>query len=315
MVWLMLKDKTCIEPGCKTRPNYNNPDEKTALYCSEHKKDGMVDVKNKTCIEQGCKTQPNFNNPDEKIGLYCSVHKKDGMVNVINKTCIEQGCKTQPTYNNEGEKTGLYCSVHKKDGMVNVISKTCKSEWCDTIPTDKYDGYCLFCYVNLFPDKPIVRNYKTKEKDVVDKIKEKFPNFTWIHDKKIQNGCSKKRPDLLLDMGTHIIIVEIDENAHTNYDCSCENKRLMEISQDLGFRPIVFIRFNPDDYIDKDGNKIKSCWKINRATGLVVIDSKKIKEWMDRINSLLEQINYWIKNSTNKTIEIIQLFYDENKII
>ena len=72
----------------------------------------------------------------------------------------------------------------------------------------------------------------------------------------------------------------------------------MEISQDLNFRPIVFIRFNPDDYIDKEGNKIKSCWKIN-----------KIKEWDERINILTEQINYWVKNPTEKTVEIIELFY------
>ena len=133
--------------------------------------------------------------------------------------------------------------------------------------------------------------------------------FTWITDKKIQDGCSKRRPDLLLDMGSHIIIVEIDENAHTDYDCSCENKRLMEISQDLGHRPIVFIRFNPDDYMDKDGNKIKSCWKLNRTTGLIALDHKKTTEWDGRINSLVEQINYWIKNSTKKTVEIVELFY------
>jgi hypothetical protein len=187
-------------------------------------------------------------------------------------------------------------------------SRLCKSEWCEKFST-KYDGYCLFCYVNLFPDKPVTRNYKTKEKDVVDRILNLFPNLTWICDKKVQDGCSKRRPDLLLDMGTHVIIVEIDENAHTDYDCSCENKRLMEISQDLGHRPIVFIRFNPDDYTDKDGNKIKSCWKLNRKTGLIGLDQTKKKEWIERINSLVEQINYWIKNSTNKTIEIIQLFY------
>jgi hypothetical protein len=88
----------------------------------------------------------------------------------------------------------------------------------------KYDGYCLFCYVNLFPDKELARNYKTKEKYIVDTILKIFPNFTWVWDKKIQDGCSKRRPDLLLDMGFHIIIVEIDENAHIDYDCSCENK-------------------------------------------------------------------------------------------
>jgi hypothetical protein len=167
----------------------------------------------------------------------------------------------------------------------------------------------------LFPDKPITRNYKTKEKNVVDNVIKIFPNFTWISDKKIQDGCSKKRPDLLLDMGSHIIIVEIDENAHTNYDCSCENKRIMTLSQDVGHRPIVFIRFNPDDYIDKKGNKIKSCWKTNKLTGIIHLDKNKLKEWDNRICSLIEQINYWVKNTTNKTIEIIQLFYDENIII
>jgi len=140
--------------------------------------------------------------------------------------------------------------------MINNKINHCKSSWCEKTANKKYEGYCLFCYVNLFPDKTITRNYKTKEKDVVDRILKSFPDFTWVADKKVQDGCSKRRPDLLLDMGSHIIIVEIDENAHTDYDCSCENKRLMEISQDLGFRPIIFIRFNPDDYMNKNGNKI-----------------------------------------------------------
>jgi hypothetical protein len=188
-------------------------------------------------------------------------------------------------------------------------SSLCKSVWCEKYANKKYEEYCLFCYVNIFPDKPITRNYKTKEKDVVDRILNFFPKFTWVNDKKVQDGCSKRRPDLLLDMGSHIIIVEIDENGHTAYDCSCENKRLMEISQDLGFRPIVFIRFNPDDYVDKEGNKIKSCWKLNKTTGLVVLDLKKINEWCERITVLTEQIKYWIQNPTERTIEIVELFY------
>ena len=43
-------------------------------------------------------------------------------------------------------------------------------------------------------------------------------------------------------------MVEVDENQHNNYDCSCENKRLMELAQDLGHRSMVVIRFNPDAY-------------------------------------------------------------------
>jgi hypothetical protein len=83
----------------------------------------------------------------------------------------------------------------------------------------------------------------------------------------------------------------------------------MEISHDLGHRPIVFIRFNPDDYINKEGIKMKSCWKLNKTTGLIILDYNKMQEWNSRINLLVEQINYWIKNSTEKTIEIIKLFY------
>jgi hypothetical protein len=46
-----------------------------------------------------------------------------------------------------------------------------------------------------------------------------------------------------------IIIIEVDENGHNNEEyCACENKRIMEISQDLSHKPIVFIRFNPDKY-------------------------------------------------------------------
>ncbi len=37
----------------------------------------------------------------------------------------------------------------------------------------------------------------------------------------------------------------------------------MEISKDLNHQPIVFMRFNPDGYIDKNNNEIKSCWAIN----------------------------------------------------
>jgi hypothetical protein len=51
------------------------------------------------------------------------------------------------------------------------------------------------------------------------------------------------------------LIIEVDENKHDNYDCSCENKRIMLISQDLGHRPVVLLRFNPDGYL-KDGKKI-----------------------------------------------------------
>jgi len=60
---------------------------------------------------------------------------------------------------------------------------------------------------------------------------------------------------MLLDLGYHVIIVEVDENQHKKYDCSCSNKRIMELSQDVNHRPIVFIRINTDEYLSQSGEK------------------------------------------------------------
>jgi very-short-patch-repair endonuclease len=229
------------------------------------------------------------------------------MVDVINNTCLE--CNSRPCYNVEGETTAIYCAKHRKENMVNVVSPTCKTNLCSTIvQSNKYDGYCIRCFIHLFPDKPVSRNYKTKEQATVDFIKQYFPDKTIITDKQISGGCSKRRPDILIDFGEQIIIVEIDEYQHKSYD-NCDNRRMMEISQDLGHRPVVFIRFNPDDYIDKNNTKIKSCWTTTRKTGLVKIDNKKI--WQERLNVLKNQVKYWINNKTEKTVENIHLFYDE----
>jgi hypothetical protein len=270
----------------------------------------MINIISKTCIHPECKTQPYYNSEGETKALYCFAHKMPEMVDVKNKICIHPECKKQPNYNFEGEKRAVYCSGHKENGMVDVMSKTCKTYLCSTRVQEKYDGYCRFCYMNLFPDKPVSRNYKTKEYSVVDYVKSKYPTLTWIADKIINGGCSKRRPDLLLDLGYQIVILEVDENKHTDYDCSCENKRIMELSQDLGHRPIVFIRFNPDDY-NQNGTTITSCWGIDKK-GICVVKKTKKDEWVLRLTALEEQINYWINpvNKTDKTVETIQLFYD-----
>ena len=304
-------NKKCIHSDCEKQPTYNIEGVKKALYCFTHKLDGMIDVVNKKCIREGCKTRPSFNIEGETKGVYCSTHKEDGMVDVRHSRCLHKRCKTRANYNIEGETKGVYCSTHKLDGMVDVENKTCKTYLCYTVVSEKYDGYCLFCYINIFPDKPVSRNYKTKEFAVVEFVKTSYLDSTWIADKSISDGCSRRRPDLLLDLGYQIIIIEIDENQHVDYDCSCENKRIMELSQDLGHRPIIFIRFNPDDYREGE-NRITSCWGINKK-GICVVKKSKKEEWNDRLQALKNQVNYWIHpdNKTNKTIETIQLFYDK----
>jgi hypothetical protein len=273
----------CIYDGCNKLAGYNAVGSKTPLYCSRHKEENMVDLKHQLCF-----------------GV------------ILTPTGEEIGCDKRPVFNNKGLTVGLYCFAHKKEGMVNILAKKCLSEWCDTqiYATNKYDDYCIRCFIHLFPDKPTTRNYKTKEKAVVDFVLSSFSSFTWITDKRVQDGCSRRRPDLLLDLGSHVLVVEVDENQHMDYDCSCENKRLMEISRDIGHRALIFIRFNPDGYFDNNENKIDSCWKINKKNGILHIPKIKTSEWKKRLEILQNHIEYWSKHISNKTIETIQLFYD-----
>jgi len=260
---------------CGTRPNFNF-EGLLPKFCAKCKLDGMVDLTHNMCF---CgKSQPSFNYEGIKLAKYCVECKLDRMVS---KNLFCNCKKSQPSYNFEG-LTAKYCFHCKIEGMIDVKHVRCKTNLCHVRPQDKFEGYCLRCFIYNFPERPVSKNYKTKEYSVVEFIKISFPSFSWFLDKQIKDGCSLKRPDLLLDLGYQIIIVEVDENQHDKYDCSCENKRLMELSQDLGHRPIIFIRFNPDDYIDKNSKKIRSCWSVTKKTGIVKIECKA--EWNERLN-------------------------------
>jgi hypothetical protein len=300
-----VKNNRCIHEGCRKIPAFNKEGERP-MYCGTHRKEGMLDVKSKRCIHEGCIKIPTFNKEGETKGLYCGTHRKEGMLDVKSKRCIHEGCRKISLFNTEGDTKGLYCGTHRKEGMIDVKHVRCKTHLCSTRVQEKYDGYCLHCFMHLFPDKPVYRNYKTKECSVVEYVKAKH-QYPWVTDK-ITGGCSRRRPDLLLDLMDQVIIVEIDENQHIEYDCSCENKRMMELSQDLAHRPIVFIRFNPDEY-QKDGIKITSCWGTDQK-GICVVKKSKQAEWEQRLHTLGETIEYWLNHRTDKTVEIIQLFYD-----
>ena len=161
----------------------------------------------------------------------------------------------------------------------------------------------MTCFMSLFPTETVFRNYKTKEGAVLSHINQCFPDLFIHNDRRIGGGCSAKRPDFFIELLTHVIIVEVDENAHMTYDQGCENKRMMELSEDIGHRPMVFIRFNPDG--NSDG---ASCWGVDKS-GLAVVKKKRAAEWQERLAALTATIGFWKVTIPEKTIELIKLFY------
>lgn len=311
MINIKDKNRICKFDGCKKRPCFNLKDEIKPLFCSYHKLENMIDITHIRCTFKGCKTQPTYNYSNQRIALYCTIHKLKDMVDIKHTKCNYKDCNTRPVFNNANENYGKFCIKHKEPNMIDVVNTniSCKQEHCSTRSSNpKYRGYCLRCFMYTFPDEPVTRNYKIKEKHVAEFIDQEFNVHNPIYDKVVQGGCSKRRPDILIDLFSHSIIIEIDEEQHEDY--ICENKRMMQLFEDLGNRPIVFIRFNPDSYVDIIGKKHLSCFSYHKLTGIPIISSEN--RWNQRLNKLKTTIEKYTTVVPDKEISIEQLFYNLN---
>ena len=139
-------------------------------------------------------------------------------------------------------------------------------------------------------------------------LKKHFSKYNVIHNKPIVGGCSRKRPDFLIDMLTHSIVVEVDESQHNKTYYNCENKRLMEIFQDLGSRPLVMIRFNPDGYVDDKGEKHPSCFSMHETWDVPYVKEKK--EWAERLKELYKNVSKHIETIPSKEITLEFMYFD-----
>jgi hypothetical protein len=155
----------------------------------------------------------------------------------------------------------------------------------------------------LNPDVEIPRKYKLREQYLRDFLKEEFKDTEMVFDK--PSGDSKRRPDILINCETHYVIVECDENQHRGY--ICENRRLMEIFQDLGAKPMVVIRFNPDSYIEKSGEKIPSCFRMTKTVGF----KPEKREWERRVKEIVEKLRIYTEKIPEKELTLEYLFYDK----
>ena len=185
--------------------------------------------------------------------------------------------------------------------MIDVKNKKC---YCGTQLSKKYKPYCTQCFIFYNPGHVLSFRYKSKENFVFNKLFELDSNIKElsIRDKPV-GGCSKRRPDLMLDLITHWICVENDENCHKNYEEVCENRRTMELYTDMSNRPMVLIRFNCDKY--EDGNSLF-------IDGKEQIKIRCIREFNNRINELRNTINKYITFIPEKSITVEYLYYNKS---
>lgn len=142
-------------------------------------------------------------------------------------------------YEENKDKISQY---HKKYNLENrdKINKQRKCKDCQLFyVTKKNDYLCTYCNPNK------TKKIKTKEENIKQLLIDN--NFDFIHDKMVINDCCLKyRPDFLFDCISYYLILEVDENAHSQYDNDCEIIRMNNIIISLGL-PCKFIRYNPDN--------------------------------------------------------------------
>ncbi len=63
----------------------------------------------------------------------------------------------------------------------------------------------------------------------------------------------KKTPRFYNRNKLGVIVLEVDEHQHSKgYPCACELSRMKQIYMDLGYEKVLFIRYNPDEYVSVD---------------------------------------------------------------
>ena len=286
-----VKNSPC-KCGKSTRPTFNYKG-LIPKYCSKCKIDGMVDILHTKC--KCGKVQPSFNY-EGLTSEYCSQCKTDGMILIRKRKCINCAYR-QADYNFFGNKA-KFCADCKQDGMINITNK-CKNSICHSNGNVKYNYYCTHCFVNLFPNDKLSSEIRIKSKEnyVRDFLKDNFDGF--IHDTILWSGncdCShKRRIDFRKLIGNTLLCIEVDENQHKRYVNTDEEIRYDDLFMIHGGK-FIFIRFNPDQYINQNGTKVNPYMK---------------KRMDDLYNEIIRQTNR-IENELNTDLlEIFYLFYDK----
>lgn len=304
--------RSCRAPGCSKRPNYSLSHDRLATHCHAHKTADMVTRDRRICQNEGCTHRARFALQGNKP-KYCLTHMEHNMVNVTRQVCVHPGCNKYPCYGyNDSKKQMTHCVHHHTTGMINVKQKTCTAPMCTAYAHSPREtkGLCLRCFAYMYPDARRSKRMKTRESATYEYLCSRFTQITFLRDQIITGGCSKYRPDILCDMLTHVVIIEIDEHQHEAYDQQCENKRLASLWQDLAHRPIVVLRFNPDAYTTSENTKEPSCFRYNAATGMPYVPAKRQPEWTMRLETLGNRLDYSLKNIPTKSISVEHLYYD-----
>jgi very-short-patch-repair endonuclease len=96
-------------------------------------------------------------------------------------------------------------------------------------------------------------------------------------------------------IGNTLLCIEVDENQHNRYDNTDEEIRYDDLFMVHGGK-FVFIRFNPDKYVNRHNTKV----------------NPYIKKRMERLSDeIIYQSNRIVEDRNEQLVDIVYLFYDK----
>lgn len=289
---IKIYEKKCQHSGCKksATQNWEGCNKNEGIYCAEHKEKGMIDVKHK-CIEDKCLFAASFG-PLFKPKIHCGTHKRHNELSNNRPKCDYEDCKLNPFYTDVGNFPKR-CETHKLVGDKNIIEMPCSS--CNLI--DHINEETKLC--NSCAQYPKI--HKIKENFIGAALRTNGFKIE-SEDKIIMGGCSKYRPDFIIDYLLFKVIVEVDENQHNSYSPECEISRMKQIFQDFGGTPIIFVRYNPDTYTDNLGNSHAASAQRSNKLITLLKELKNYQEW--NVPLSVYYMFYDGYNGINKSLQI-----------
>jgi len=339
----------CIVDGCAKQSRFGKPGSRAGTHCAKHKPHGYIDVVNKRCVSCQIK-QPNFGLDRSKPPSHCKACASEDMFDVVHKRCVScqikhpvfgldrskppshcKACASEdmfdvvskrcvscqikhPVFGLDRSKPGTHCKACASEDMFNVQYPKCASDHCDTKANPKYDGYCTHCFRHLFPNDPRARNVRSKTREIIvrDHLIEHFDD-AFIHNQTLFLGCDcahRRSVDFRVLIHNTMLAIEVDEGKHasTSYR-EDEVARYNDLSVAFGGK-WVFIRFNPDTYVNARGTRVHGFFdsKGNRR-------AVEIKRRLDILNERVRAHMHRIERGENsELLEVEYLFYDGDEL-
>lgn len=180
-----------------------------------------------------------------------------------------------------------------QDNLASILYN--RHQYDENLPRKDNKAFWLKVLRAMKVENPKAYRPLSKQEFVIEMLRKKFSDF------EVEKVLpSRRRVDVFFDVGSHVVIVEIDEDSHKGRTDE-DKERYKNLRKDFDGRPFYALRFNPD--------------KNEEGDSAVVIKNGKVvangKFWSSRFKDLIEKLDHCLDEIPKKNLIIYKFGYKE----